>query len=65
MPVPRPASASVFSPEGSAEALVLDVIAHARAEIRLTRYSFMPPDVAFALIRAKARGVDVRVVLDE
>ncbi|KIC86366.1 MULTISPECIES: phospholipase D family protein [Pantoea] len=54
-----------FSPEGSAEALVLGVIDRAKAEIRLAGYSFTSPDVATALVRAKARGVDVRVVLDE
>lgn len=54
-----------FSPEGSAEALVLDVIDRAHTEIRLAGYSFTSPEVATALIRAKARGVDVRVVLDE
>lgn len=54
-----------FSPEGSAEAQVLNVIDAAQAEIRLAGYSFTSPEVASALIRAKARGVDVRVVLDE
>ena len=54
-----------FSPECSAEALVLSVIDEAQAEIRLAGYSFTSPEVASALIRAKARGVDVRVVLDE
>jgi len=54
-----------FSPEGSAEALVLDVIDRAKTEIRLAGYSFTSPEVASALIRAKARGVDVRVVLDK
>ena len=54
-----------FSPEGSAVALVLDVIDRAQTEIRLAGYSFTSPEVASALIRAKARGVNVRVVLDE
>lgn len=54
-----------FSPEGSAEALVLSVIDEAQAEIRLAGYSFTSPEVASALIKAKARGVDVRVVLDK
>ncbi|RAH27361.1 phospholipase D family nuclease [Pantoea agglomerans] len=54
-----------FSPEGSAEALVLGVIDRAQADIRLAGYSFTSPDVSAALVRAKARGVDVRVVLDE
>lgn len=54
-----------FSPEGSAEALVLSVIDRAQTDIRLAGYSFTSPEVATALIRAKMRGVDVRIVLDE
>lgn len=54
-----------FSPEGGAETLVLAVIDHTRAEVRLAGYSFTSPEVAAALIRAKIRGVDVRVVLDD
>jgi len=54
-----------FSPEGSAEALVDSVIDGAQTEIRLAGYSFTSPEVASALIRAKARGVNVRVVLDK
>ena len=60
-----PGVSVVFFPEGSAEALVLGVIDHARAEIRPAGNSFTSPDMASALIRAKVRGVDVRVVLDE
>ena len=54
-----------FSPEGSAEALVLSVINGAETEIRLAGYSFTSPEIATALVRAKARGVNVRVVLDK
>lgn len=54
-----------FSPEGTAQTLVLGVIDSAQYEIRLAGYSFTSPDVARALIRAKSRGVDVRIVLDE
>ncbi|MBS0883438.1 phospholipase D family protein [Pantoea sp. JGM49] len=60
-----PAVRVAFSPDGGAEALVLSVIDSARAEIRLAGYSFTSPEVARSLIRAKARGVDVLVVLDE
>lgn len=60
-------SASVqvgFSPEGSAEVLVLDVLSSAKREIRLMGYSFTSPAVVRELIAAKKRNVDVRVVLD-
>lgn len=54
-----------FSPEGSAEKLVISVIDRAQTDIRLAGYSFTSPDIASALARARTRGVDVRVVLDE
>ncbi|EAX1826672.1 phospholipase D family protein [Pseudocitrobacter faecalis] len=54
-----------FSPEGSALHLVLKTIESAQQEIRLMGYSFTSPEVVSALVRAKQRGVDVRIVLDE
>ena len=53
-----------FSPEGTALQLVLKTIETAQQEIRLMGYSFTSPEVAWALVRAKRRGVDVGVVLD-
>ena len=44
--------------------LVLKTIDSAQQEIRLMGYSFTSPEVAGALVRAKRRGVDVKVVLD-
>lgn len=54
-----------FSPEGSAEVLVLDVLQSAQHQIRMMGYSFTSPKIVKALIAAKQRGVDVRIVLDE
>lgn len=54
-----------FSPEGTARTLVLSVIGSAKHDIRMLGYAFTAPDIARALIDAKKRGVDVRVVLDE
>lgn len=53
-----------FSPEGTALPLVLKTIESAQHEIRLMGYSFTSPEVSWALVRAKRRGVDVAVVLD-
>ena len=53
-----------FSPEGTALQLVLKTIETSQREVRLMGYSFTSPEVAGALIRAKRRGVDVKVVLD-
>ena len=54
-----------FSPEAGSEALVVKVIASARESIRLAGYSFTSPAVVKALIDAKKRGVDVRVLIDD
>ncbi|KUZ96467.1 endonuclease [Burkholderia ubonensis] len=54
-----------YSPDGSAEELVVSAISGARQSIRLAAYSFTSPSVVRALMAAKRRGVDVAVVVDE
>lgn len=54
-----------FSPDGTAEALVLSAINNARQSVRLAAYTFTAPAVVRALIADKQRGVDVQVVVDE
>lgn len=67
--LPVPASAASiqvgFSPEGSAQALVLDVIDSANHDIRVMAYAFTARDITKALVTAHKRGVDVRVVVDK
>lgn len=59
------ASAQVgFSPEGTAQVLVLNVIKSAQSSIHMIGYNFTARDIAEALINAKKRGVNVQVVLD-
>ncbi|BCG07156.1 phospholipase D family nuclease [Serratia marcescens] len=53
-----------FSPEGSAQQLVLSVIGEAQRDIRLMGYAFTSPEVARALIAAHRRGVGIWVVVD-
>jgi phosphatidylserine/phosphatidylglycerophosphate/cardiolipin synthase-like enzyme len=53
-----------FSPDEGSEALVLKVIDSAKSEIRILSYSFTSAPVTAALLRAKKRGVDVRLVAD-
>lgn len=48
-----------------AEAIVLKVIASARASLLVASYSFTSPTIAQALVAARKRGVDVRVVMDK
>jgi phosphatidylserine/phosphatidylglycerophosphate/cardiolipin synthase-like enzyme len=54
-----------FSPDEGSEHLVIKVIDSARREIRMLTYSFTSAPVTQALLRAKKRGVDVKVVADE
>lgn len=54
-----------FSPEGSAQNAILDFINSAQSEIRLAAYSFTSIEIVKALIKAKRRGVDVKLVVDE
>lgn len=53
-----------FSPEGTASALVLDVINNAQHSIRMLSYVMTSPDIVNALIAAKQRGVNILVVAD-
>lgn len=54
-----------FSPEGTAQQVVLNTINPSKKSVRMMAYSFTSPEVVKALINAKKRGVDVRVVIDE
>lgn len=54
-----------FSPEGSARALVLQTIESAKHSIQILAYAFQAPDIMQALVAAKKRGVNVRVVVDK
>ncbi|WP_426768557.1 phospholipase D family protein [Erwinia aphidicola] len=63
--VAAPSIDAGFSPEGSAQQLVLRTLDDARESIRLMGYSFTSPDVVKSLVAAKRRGVDVTVVIDD
>ena len=54
-----------FSPEGSALALVLKTINSSTKTLDVMAYSFTSADVTRALINARRRGVQLRVVVDE
>jgi phosphatidylserine/phosphatidylglycerophosphate/cardiolipin synthase-like enzyme len=56
---------SAFSPDAGSEDLVLKVINSSQKSIRLAAYSFTSPRVVRALMDAKKRGVDVRIVVDD
>ena len=54
-----------FSPEGSAESLVIKVIDSSKQDIRMMCYSFTSPQIVTALINAKHRGVNIAIVADK
>lgn len=64
LPAQPPRVESAFSPEAGAEALVLEVINSSVSTLRLAAYSFSSPSVGAALIAARQRGVDVKVIAD-
>lgn len=53
-----------FSPDGSSLNVVLDAINSADKEILMAAFNFTSRPVSEALMNAKARGVDVRVIAD-
>lgn len=55
---------AAFGPEAGAEALILKFIAGANSTIRLSAFAFSSPVIVDALLVARQRGVDVRVVVD-
>ncbi|CND40788.1 endonuclease [Yersinia pseudotuberculosis] len=54
-----------FSPDGSAERLVLNTLSQATVSIDLAAYAFTSKQVATVLLAAKRRGVSVRVLADK
>ncbi|MGF0237602.1 phospholipase D family protein [Rhodococcus sp. IEGM1300] len=54
-----------FSPEGTARTLVIETITSAKHSIQMLAYAFQAPDIMQALVEAKDRGVDVRIVIDK
>ncbi len=53
-----------FTPEQDATGAIRHAIRAARRSIHVQAYSFTSNEIAFALIEAKRRGVDVQVIAD-
>jgi type IV secretion system protein VirD4 len=53
-----------FSPKRNALEVVMSIVLNAKVELLVASYSFTSKEIAFALVEAKKRGVDVRVVVD-
>jgi phosphatidylserine/phosphatidylglycerophosphate/cardiolipin synthase-like enzyme len=60
-----PVIQDAFSPHQGATALVVRTIDEARHTLQVAAYSFTSRPIADALIAARQRGVDVKVVLDK
>ena len=54
-----------FSPDGSAEQIVINQIRSARREIRAAVYSLTRARIVSELVKAKQRGVDVQIKVDK
>jgi len=54
-----------FSPSKQSEDVILRFITEAKKSVHVAAYSFTSKEIAQALLDAKARGVDVRVVVDK
>lgn len=54
-----------FSPTGGSLSLVIKGINSAKQSIHVAAYSFTSKPIAEALVKAKQRGVDVKVVADQ
>lgn len=53
-----------FPPEDDANRLLVNAIREARKTIRVQAFSFTSNEIAFALIAARRRGVDVQLIAD-
>lgn len=54
-----------FSPNGGGAGIIAKAIGEAKKTIKVQAYSFTNADIAKALVEAKKRGVEVRIVLDK
>jgi len=64
-PIPARGTVQVaFTPWDDAEAIIVDAIAGARRQVLVQAYSFTSRNLAAALVAARQRGVDVRILAD-
>ena len=65
--VPAASTANVraaFAPGDNIAGQIVEAISHARHQVLVQAFSFTDEDIAHALIDARRRGVDVRVIAD-
>lgn len=65
MPLPPGASVEVaFPPEQDANALIVNAVRMAKQQIQVQAFSFTSNEIAFALIAAQRRGLEVQIIAD-
>ena len=64
-PIPATGTVQVaFPPDDNANALIVRALREARQSVLVQAFGFTSNEVAFALIEARRRGVDVRMIVD-
>lgn len=61
----QPCISVYFSPSGGCTDAVVKALSGAKSKVLVQAYSFTSAPIAKALVDAKSRGVDVRVILDK
>lgn len=54
-----------FTPENNCANKIIEAIKQAKKQILVQAYAFTDASIAQAFVKAKARGVDVRIILDK
>ncbi|MFP3028441.1 MAG: phospholipase D family protein [Wolbachia sp.] len=60
-----PSTTVCFTPRENCTNLIIDSVEHAKGSVLVQAYQFTSKPIAQSLIRAKKRGVDIKVILDE
>ncbi|WP_182320362.1 phospholipase D family nuclease [Wolbachia pipientis] len=60
-----PSTTVCFTPRENCTSLIIDSMDHAKKSVLVQAYQFTSKPIAQSLIRAKKRGIDIRVILDE
>ncbi|WP_255453402.1 phospholipase D-like domain-containing protein [Wolbachia endosymbiont of Atemnus politus] len=63
--VPCPRTTVCFTPGENCTNQIIDSVNHAQKSVLVQAYTFTSKPIAKSLIRAKERGVDIKVILDE
>lgn len=59
-----PTTDALFSPDDHHKRKLIELISYTKNRIHAAIYMFTDKDIAFALINAKQRGVDVKIIVD-